>query len=79
VPGQDGVIKFYCKHSARGILHTGTLQRQNAKNLKRKGISGRQSQFPHSCICERIIYSHDGSAFSAGGNMWSLCGPILGI
>ncbi len=23
VLGQDGVIKFYCKHSARGILHTG--------------------------------------------------------
>jgi hypothetical protein len=51
------------------------LQRQNAENLKenipRKGIPGPQSQFPHSCVCARIIYLHDGSAFSAGGNMWT--------
>jgi hypothetical protein len=40
-------------------------------NIPRKGISGSQSQFPHSCICERIIYFHDGSAVSAGGNMWT--------
>ncbi len=31
-------------------------------NIPRKGISGPQSQFPHSCVCERIIYSHDGPA-----------------
>jgi hypothetical protein len=36
-------------------------------NIPRKEISGPQSQFPHSCICERIIYSHDGSSCSAGG------------
>ncbi len=58
----------------------GTLQRQNAENLKkkipRKGISGPQSQFPHSCDCERIIYYRDGSAFSAGGNMWTDPGTI---
>ncbi len=40
-------------------------------NIPRRGISGPQSQFPHSCVCERIIYSHDGSACSAGGNMYS--------
>ncbi len=40
-------------------------------NIPRKGISGPQSLFPHSLVCERIIYSHDGSAFSAGGNMWT--------
>jgi hypothetical protein len=39
-------------------------------NNPRKEISGSQSQFPHLCVCERIIYFHDGSAFSAGGNMW---------
>ncbi len=53
-------------------------QRQNAENLKQifpEGISGPQSQFPHS-VCERIIYSHDGSAFSAGGNMWTDPGNI---
>ncbi len=38
-------------------------------NIPRKGISGPQSQFPHSCVCERIIYSHDGAAVSALGNM----------
>jgi hypothetical protein len=50
-----------------------TLQRQNSRNLEtnipRKGISGPQSQFPHSRICERFIYSHDRSPYSAGGNM----------
>jgi hypothetical protein len=45
-------------------------------NIPRKGISGPQSQFPHSCVCERIEYSHDGSAFSAGGNMWTDPGNI---
>ena len=40
-------------------------------NIPRKGISGPQSQFPYSCVCERIIYSHDGAAVSAGGNMWT--------
>ncbi len=38
-------------------------------NIPRKGISGPQSQFPHECVCERIIYSLDGSACSSGGNM----------
>ncbi len=40
-------------------------------NIPRKGISGPQSQFPHSCVCEWIIYSHDGASVSAGGNMWT--------
>ena len=56
-----------------------TLQRQNAENLKQifpeKEYRG-LSQFPHSCVCEPIIYSHDGSAFSAGGNMWTDPGNI---
>jgi hypothetical protein len=30
-----------------------------------------QSQFPHSCVCERFIYSQDRSAYSAAGNMWT--------
>ncbi len=38
-------------------------------NIPRKGISGSQSQFPHSCVCERFIYSHDRSPYSAGGNI----------
>jgi hypothetical protein len=40
-------------------------------NIPRKGIARPQSQCPHSCVCERFIYSHDGSAYSAAGNMWT--------
>jgi hypothetical protein len=53
-----------------------TKCRKFETNIPRKGIFGPHSQFPHSCICERIIYSHDGSAFSAGGNMWTNPGKI---
>jgi hypothetical protein len=58
-------------------MHTAkTKCRKFETNIPRKGISGPQSQFPHSCVCERIIYSHDGSAFSVGGNMWTDPGNI---
>ncbi len=30
-----------------------------------------QSQFPHSCVCERFTYSYDRSAYSAAGNKWT--------
>ncbi len=46
-------------------------------NIPRKGIARPQSQFPHSCVYERFMCSHDGSAYSAAGN--TVCGPILGI
>ncbi len=37
-------------------------------NIPRKGTARPQSQFPHSCVCERFIYSHDRSAsYSAAG------------
>jgi hypothetical protein len=65
------------------IISTGTGShtaktkcRKLETKIPRKGISGPQSQFPHSCVCERILYSHDGSAFSAGGNMWTDPGNI---
>jgi hypothetical protein len=45
-------------------------------NILRKGISGPRSQFPHSCVCEQIIYSQNGAAVSAGGNMWTNPGNI---
>ncbi len=53
-----------------------TKCRKFETNIPRKGISGPQSQFPHSCFCERIIYSHHGSACSAGGNMQTDPGNI---
>jgi hypothetical protein len=36
-------------------------------NIPRKGIARPQSKFPHSCVCERFIYSHHQSAYSAAG------------
>jgi hypothetical protein len=52
------------------ILCTAKTKYRNFETtIHRKGISGFQSQFPHSCVCERFIYSHDQSAYSAGGNM----------
>ncbi len=48
-----------------------TNYRNFETNIPRKGISGSQSQFPHSCVCERfiLVYSLGRSACSAGGNM----------
>ncbi len=47
-----------------------TKCRKFETNIPRKGISKSQSQFPHSCVCERIIYSH------VGGNLWTDPGNI---
>jgi hypothetical protein len=40
-----------------------------------------QSKFQHSCVCERFIYSHNRSAYSAAGNMWteSLTDPMENV
>jgi hypothetical protein len=53
-----------------------TKCRKFETNIPSKGILGSQSQFPHSCVCERIIYFQAGSAFSSGGNMWTDPGTI---
>jgi hypothetical protein len=45
-------------------------------NILRKGIARPQSQFAQSCVFERFIYSHNGSAYSAAGNMWTDPGNI---
>ncbi len=45
-------------------------------NIPRKGTARPQSQFPHSCVCEQFIYSHDRFAYSAAGNMWTDLGNI---
>ena len=41
-------------------------------NIPRKGIVRPQSPFPHSCVCERCIYSQDRSAYSTDTWMWKL-------
>jgi hypothetical protein len=45
------------------------------KNIPKKGFAQPQYQFPHSCVSELFIFSHNQSAYSAAGNIW----PILGI
>ncbi len=45
--------------------HYKILYRKLEKNIPRKETSRTQSQFLHSYICERIIYSHDRSAYLA--------------
>jgi hypothetical protein len=52
------VFHLHCKDTIPKILN---------KNIPRKGIVWPQSQFPHSCVCEQFIYSHDRSAYSAAG------------
>ncbi len=55
-------------HSGNSILYTAKTQyRKFETNVPRKGIPRPQSQFPHSCVCERFIFSHDRSAYSAAG------------
>ncbi len=61
----------YLTYGWERICTAKTKCRKFETNIPWKGISGSQSKFPHSCVCERIIYSHDGSAFSAGGNIWT--------
>ncbi len=75
----EAVRTFYmlCYNAYKGLGHHCKDKMPKIWNkIPRKGISGPHSQFPHSCVCERIIYSHDGSAFSAGGNMWTDPGNI---
>ncbi len=52
------------------LVHTAKNQNQKfEKNIRRKGIAWPQSQFPHSWVYERYLYSHDWSTYSAAGNM----------
>ncbi len=64
-------VIFYGEQYKCGKYTAKKKCRKLEANIPRKGISGPQSQFPHSCAYERIIYSHDGAAVSAGGNMWT--------
>jgi len=44
-----------------------TQCRKFETNIPRKGIAQGQSQFPHSCVCARLICSQYRSAYSAAG------------
>ncbi len=39
-------------------------------NIPRKRIAWSEYQFPNSYVCERFIYSHDRSAYSAAGHTY---------
>ncbi len=45
-------------HQAPNIQHS-TLQRKSHLCIPVLGIALPRSQFPHSCVCERFIYSQD--------------------
>ncbi len=59
-----------------GACTAKTKYRNFETNIPREGISGSQSQFPHSWVCERFIYSHNQSPYSAGGNILTDPGTI---
>ncbi len=40
-----------------------TLQRRFDLCIPRNKTTRQRSQFPHSCFCERFIYSHDRSTY----------------
>ncbi len=71
-------VQYRCSHSAV------TLQWHNTENSKQifpeKGTALLQSQFLHS-FCERFIYSHDRSAYSAAGRslteIWTKAAQFL--
>jgi hypothetical protein len=44
-------------------------------NVPRKGIARPQSQFPHSCVCERFFIP----TIDLPVLLQEICGPILGI
>ncbi len=56
-------MKIFCL----AVVQLKTQNRKFETNIPRKGIARPQSQFPHSCVCERFIYSQDRSAYSAAG------------
>ncbi len=60
----EGSIKL----KSNVIHRTAKTQYRNFEtNIPRKGTARLQSQFLHSCFCERFIYSSDWSACSAVG------------
>jgi hypothetical protein len=72
-------LVLYLMQKGKNLRPSNTAKKKCRKleaNIPRKRMSGPQSQFKHSCVCGLIIYSHDGAAVSAGGNMWTDPGNI---
>ncbi len=72
-----GLLYYTCFMDQVHCSFASALQRHNTENLKQKfpekELSSFQSQFSHSCVCERFLYSQNRSAYSAAGKYvdWS--------
>ncbi len=67
--------KMLLWHRGRPKLRS-ALQRKSHLCIPRKGIARPKSQFPHSCVFERFIYSQDQSTYFPASRIGR---PILGI
>ncbi len=59
------------KNESSNLYTAKNQYRKFELTIPRIGTASPQSQFPHSCVCERFIYSNDRAAYSAAGNMWT--------
>jgi hypothetical protein len=60
-------VMALCRQPPLGDSTAKTQYRKFETNIPRKGIARPQFQFPHSCVCERFIHSHNRSDYSAAG------------
>jgi hypothetical protein len=58
---RDGrMVKLVAHLLVTTVLNTAKTQYSKFEtNIPRKGIAQPRSQFPHSCVCERFIYSQN--------------------
>jgi hypothetical protein len=61
----ERILIFHCKDTIPKIRNKYFQERNGAASVP---------QFPHSCVCERFIYSHHRSAYSGAGIYVDECG-----
>jgi hypothetical protein len=66
IPDPNMPIKLQAFKDPRKLYLHPSLQRKSHLCIPRKGIARPQSQFPHSCVCERFISSQDRSTYFPG-------------
>jgi hypothetical protein len=71
----SALVSLFERYKYIYIIHTTSIPLQRIFHLciPRKGIARPQSQFPHSCVCERFIWS---ACLFCGRK---ICGPIVEI
>ncbi len=70
-----GINRFYFSCHKRILQYT--LQQKFHLCTPFLGIVQPQSQFPHLCVCERLIYSQDWSTYVLQQNRLFDCGDII--